>query len=429
MKSKFLHWFVVIIGVFGLSVFYIQEINIRTQEPPSSDFFKFYLSAQRLLENQNIYKPDLSALPAGVTCSEVLKNIQVRKLDEVKACLGPNLNPPIFVVLTAPLGLLDYSSALWVWSVISVFSAVLAIKGILNSPISPVDSVINKFWVGIGFFCYYPCFITVQYGQVTFFMLLCLVLSWLALRQNAEIKAGIWLGLCASIKPFIGVFFVALLILKAWKVLVSSGLTMFILFLVGGLVTGFGAYEEYFNKLGSITWHSSHWNASFTGFFYRLLGGSNSEPWIYAPEFAKALINICSVLTMIILMTAVVRLSKLNQADRADCLYMLLIPIMLILSPLGWIYYFPFIFISILMALKLTKSFENKNIYRLLIMLFLALTIKPNPFLAADYINTPVVWFWDAGAYFYALLLVVIIGYNLVFNITGMFEINKNFGK
>jgi alpha-1,2-mannosyltransferase len=395
---KWLLWLLAFAGTVALAWVYCNEIHEQTAPPSRSDFYKFYLSSSSLLQDQPVYWPTPDR--ASRTCSQDVLEAAVP--ETVKLCLHPNLNPPLFVALIAPFALFDYPQAWWLWSLASVISGIWALMLIFKSDASPTTSATIKTLIGLGFFAYFPTFANSSWGQLTLFLLLDITLAWLALRDGKNKVAGCWLGAAASIKPFFGLFLIALLISRNWR-----GASAFIAvcgfsFLIGGLLVGFSAYISYFSILNKVDWLASSWNASYAGFFVRFFGGPANKAWIDAPMLARGVPMICSLATMGVLAMVVFKLVKSSERKLyADALVALTIPAMLLISPLGWNYYFPLLIISFVVIWNLTVDLPNGRICRLLLIAVTIPTMTWKPYITSD---SPRVWFWDAGVYFYLLL-------------------------
>ena len=396
-----------------ISNLYFKEIREIANTPLSSDFYKFYLSSQRFYEGDAIYWPALPSLSPGDPCyreaSEgitIYFNIPAGE----KACLHPNMNPPILSILILPLSLLDYPIACWIFSISSLLCGAWALLLILHQnkhgshhPYLPLSSIIAAILI---FYSYFPVFATISYGQISLFLLLLLTKSWIALRNNNQVRGGFILGIAASIKPFIGLFFIALLFSKNWRAATAFTKAFVSIFLIGGLITGFQTYNDYLVTLKSITWYSTNWNASFVGFFSRLFGGGESTPWIDAPSITQAASMICCLLITFIIAKINLKTdsNQHNSTLKSDIIFLLTIPAMLIMSPLGWLYYFPLLIISINIIFDYTKNIKSNNFYRILLVLLIIPTSFPSALLGQKEINTPYIWLVDASMYFYILL-------------------------
>lgn len=408
LLKKLSFWLLAFAGTVALVSVYLGEIYEQTDLPARSDFYKFYLSSGNLLQDKAIYWPAPDRTSLTSHCNPDLKikfnqDVLDTMPEAIRLCLHPNLNPPFFIALTTPLALLDYPQALWVWSLASIISGIWALTLILKSDASPTTNTTTKMLIGLVFFAYYPTFANSSYGQLTLFLLLDVTLAWLALRNGKNRAAGCWLGVAAGIKPFFGLFLVALFISRNWR-----GVSGFIAacgfsFLAGGLIAGFSAYTAYLSILNDVHWLATSWNGSYAGFFTRLFGPGD-KTWMNMPMLARGLPALCSLATLGVLGGVVFKLSKsADQKLYADGLVALTIPGMLLISPLGWSYYFPLLLISFIVIWNLTADLPNGRICRLLLIFWTIPTIPPKLMLPAT--HSPRIWFWDAGVYFYLLLI------------------------
>jgi hypothetical protein len=409
LLKKWLFWLSAFVGMAVLVSVYFGEIREQTELTNRSDFYKFYLSSSNLLHDQPVYWPAPDRKSPTSHCNPDIKNkVNQDALDampeEIRLCLHPNLNPPFFVALTTPFTLLDYPQALWAWSLASIISGIWSLMLIFKSDASPTTTATTKALIGLAFFAYYPTFANSSYGQLTLFLLLDVTLAWLALRNGKNRAAGCCLGVAAGIKPFFGLFLIALLISRNWRAVAAFIAACGFSFLAGGLLVGFSAYTAYLAILNDVHWLATSWNGSYAGFFTRLFGGPVNKTWLDAPMLARGLPAVCSLATVGVLANVVFKLSKsAEQKLYADALVALTIPAMLLLSPLGWSYYFPLLIISFVVIWNLTADLPSGRICKLLLIFWTIPTIPPKVMLPAT--PSPKIWFWDAGVYFYLLLI------------------------
>lgn len=421
LLKKLTFWLLVCIGTAALVWVYFSEIRAQTDPPIQSDFYKFYLSSGNLLQDQAIYWPAPDRASPTSHCNPDLKikfnqDVLDAMPEAIKLCLHPNLNPPFFIGLTTPFALLDYPQAFWIWSLASIISGIWALTLILKSDASPTTNATTKMLIGLAFFAYYPTFANSSYGQLTLFLLLDVTLAWLALRNGKNRAAGCWLGVAAGIKPFFGLFLIALFISRNWRGVSGFIAACAFSFLAGGLIAGFSAYTAYLAILNEVNWLTTSWNGSYAGFFARLFGSGN-KAWMDMPMLARGLPALCSLASLGVLGGVVFKLSK--STDRklyADALFAVTIPAMLLISPLGWNYYFPLLLVSFVVIWNLTVDLSNGRICRLLLLAVTIPTIPPKLMLRS--VHSPKVWFWDGGVYFYLLLFTFLLTAFLAYNRT-----------
>jgi hypothetical protein len=408
-------WLFAVMSVAVLSITYYGVGQQIAKKPHASDFYKFYLSSQLLHRGESMYWPLPDFRSPASPCNKnnpanlerSSKKASELSDSEILACLHPNLNPPVSAAFIWHFSRFDFGTAWWLWSIASLGSAFVAISAILIARVSRVfDSGLASVFVFIGFFAYFPTFASFVLGQVTFFVFLLLGLSWLALRRGNQLLAGALLGAAASLKPFVGLFLFTLLLTKYWRACLAFLTVGAVAFVLGGVLGGFPVYLEYMDALQSVSWHAASWNASFAGFFSRIFGGSENKPWIDAPLVAAVMTAVLSTAVLARLIYCARRSATLEGRLRADILFSTTIPAMLLLSPLGWLYYFPLLFISVVVIWNLSEELPKRITYRLLLTLAFAFTVVPRMMLPSAAMNDARAWFWDAGTYFYALLIV-----------------------
>jgi len=374
----------------------------------SSDFYKFYLSAERYQQGKGMYWRIPARLRTDDPCAPIgrakIVHDQGGAFDPIRECLHPNLNPPAFVALTLPFSLLSYDTAWRVWSGTSIFAGLLSLWVLVRAWTPEKEQILLRFASScVVFFFYVPTFFNYCLGQVTLLLLLPLTISWSMMRRGEEYKAGAWLGLALSIKPFFGLFAITFLLARRWKAAVAllgvaSGVS-----LLGLIWAGWETHLEYTRVLGDVTWGATNWNASFAGFFDRLLGGSENQPWVQAPRLAKSLALIFSAIVLVFMGESIFHTRTLPKKQFFDGLYTMTIPAMLLISPLGWYYYFPLLVICVPVIWVHVKSSGSK----LAIVMFVSLitiTAIPRNFEPARSMSDPLSWWLDGPLYFYTIL-------------------------
>lgn len=411
----------IVIGASILVLTYMPLLNVAEQFPTSTDFYKFHLSAKNVVfDNQNPYWSAPKRNPDLAHChNENLLDISERRAIKQdssipfaeRQCLHPNLNPPFFIVLTSPLAFLDYSAAWWLWNILSFLSAAISIALLIRSGLFR-NTRLARPWpiiLLLLLLLYYPTVASVQLGQVTLLLMLPLTLAWLNLRQGNDIKAGLWLGLIAGLKPFIGLFLIGLLISRRYKAVAAWMSALAATGLIGLVFLGIQAYIDYLGALSNVYWHASSWNASIQGFFYRIFGGSGNPSLFDMPNLAVAQISIFSLL-VIFLYAACIHTSKaagkaLPGKDSADIIFSITVPAMLLLSPLGWMYYFPLLLLSVSILWVAAEMYSNPRLVRLLIVFAILLSATPSALIPMKMLDNPKAWFVDAGVYFYSVAM------------------------
>lgn len=384
---------------------YVSEWRTLLESPWATDFYKFYLSGERLQQGLSMYWEPLPRLAPGDPCFVDAKGHATDRRALTDACLHPNLNPPFFAVLAWPLAYLDYATAWAVWSVASVACGLLGAACLVQTY---ARQKTGRAWriplVCLALFAYFPTYVSLTYGQTTLFVLLLLVLGGRSLRQGDDVHAGVWLGLAVSLKPFVALALLAMLFagyLRAFRV---AFVTCALAAAMGLILVGWDDHQDYVKIAGDVTWLAASWNASFAGYFSRILGGSENVPWLQASMVAKLLSIMSSVAVLTAIGVLLHRTKNLGRGARVDALFALVVPAMLLLSPLGWLYYFPLLAISCVVIWRLSRELTFGRYLRYAILAVAAITAIPRVLEPARAMNSEFYWFWGGAVYNYALL-------------------------
>lgn len=391
-----------------------------------SDFGKFYHSQQLFIQGKNIYAPVYfvknKLKPATPTA-------QAKPLHSKVVKLGANLNPPFFTLISFPLAYLSYPQALLMWSLLSIIGGALGIL-LLQQKLDPQNfSMRSALIVLIALFSYFPSFVSLQFGQVGLLLIPLMVCGWRAARDGAAFRTAFFLGIAASLKPFIGLFLFYFLMRKEWKGLCVFVITLFSCAMLAAIFLGFDSYVDYYHACQQINWAASSWNVSLYGFLLRLLGGiENNAALLPIPGLITYLYPAVAGLFFFAIIHFLRPVSVIQNEQKMDLDFCIIITSMLLLSPLGWIYYFPFLCIPILILWQ----FSNKGIYPIVLPLFLMACIFlsniPISLFSSNLIQAKNILrvFFGSSLYFLVLIgltsLLFWLRYRLVVNFSHYFE-------
>ena len=380
---------------------YLLTINAAAHFPQSTDFYKFYNSAKFFWSGENIYKPIPMTIPfpginSPTTDTQIIKN------------LHPNLNSPFHTLCMSLFGLLDFQTAFWIWSLLSLCCGLAAValfyKNIVNTHINLVYLV--NIW--IIFLLYFPSWINIRLGQFSFILVLLISISWNTYKMGEDVATGIILGLAVALKLFFGIFFILFLFYRRWRLTFCLLGTFIACNILSIFIFTIPTFKNFLSLLQNMPWYAGSWNASFMGFFTRIFGGSMNIPFVNLPWLARTL----SFLLSIFLLGSMIWLARphfsRSESDRFDLVFSLALVQMLLISPYGWLYYFPMLILPMIVAWRISEKYHFGLKYKILIVFTWALTTIPTPLIWAEDVkmNQPIIWFTSAGIYFYALVII-----------------------
>lgn len=403
--------------LLALSVLYSYQIHSGRSIFLATDFGKFYQSARFFLTGKDIYtKIYVKKLPAenitGSTDNSGAKNVALIKQ------AASDLNPPFFTFIISPLGLLNYSIAYTFWCVFSILCGVLSAIFLQKAISVPFQHISYTLAIILALFVYYPTFSVIQFGQVSLVLLALLSGAWLAAKQKYLALAGILLGVAASLKIIFGLFLFYFLFRREWRGLFGFILTGIICTLIPLSLLGSKTYFNYYSVIRHIYWYASTWNASLLGFFLRLFGGPEKNvPLISAPWLTYKLYFLSSFLLLIGLIKYLQPTKKIEPTAKLDLDFSSVIVTMLLISPLGWLYYFSWLSIPFLACWKLINQRETSLWLGFMLAICILLSSIPHTLASsANIIQTNVfILFIFSSCYVLALLLLLNVLYILRF--------------
>lgn len=324
----------VVVALYGTVVAH------RIDKPQALDFSKFYVSAQKLLSGGDIYQP----VPMDYF-GPLLPGIEFDR-----DYLHPNLNMPVVALLFAPFSLGSVASGMAAWSVFAV-GLVLASAALLGSQfvasrgLSAFDRWMISGLLAFLMLAHYPTFAGLVLGQLGQLLLFILCAAWLAARRGQDRLAGVLLGTALALKLLTAVFLLLLPWLGRWRLLRWYVGTFLALTLLGAVTAGPGSYLRYLTVLQEVDWYATGWNASLMAPLSILFGGGGAPSWLDFPGLATPFSAVISASLYALLVIAVRKVA--DPETKLDLTIAGAVPLMLLASPLGWLYYFPLLWITV----------------------------------------------------------------------------------
>ena len=291
-----------------------------------SDFGKLHASAQAYLAGRDMYDLGAATLsPVRGMTGEILHYIQFL-----------NLNPPHFHLILLPLAPLSPRWALVVWGIVSLVCLALSLRLIVRESgiaLTPwrrrLAALALLSFAGLG--------AVAVTGQVSFILLLPVTLAWVRARREKWAEAGVYLGLAMSAKPFLAIFLPYLVLRRRFVTLGTAVGAAAGAFLVGLGVFGWEAHRSWIAQLSAVSWEWVAMNASVLGFLKRVLAPSlYYEPLLEAPGLVAPVWLLLSGTIGVVTLAVAAADSGDRAVDRA---FALLLLAALLISPLGWTYY------------------------------------------------------------------------------------------
>jgi Glycosyltransferase family 87 len=311
-----------IAAFIGVAWLAYDALLVRTmiEQLHMNDFGKFYYSARLFLDGGDMYGPS----PA----TEMAVNGQTLRL--------LNMNPPHLHMLILPLATLAPLQALMVWALMNLASLAWAVA-LISRELKLRWTLPRIAWSTLAFVICPATAAIALTGQLTFLLLLSLTIAWIAARRGKWITAAIHLGLAASVKPFLGIFFIYLLLKRRVHAAVVMATTIGVCLTIGLAIFGWQTHLSWLNALSAVDWAWAPMNGSIGGLVTR---GFARSP-IFTPLMASSPSTsiVATVLALLIGVIALAVFARDTSADAVDRAFAGLLLTSQLTSPLGWIYY------------------------------------------------------------------------------------------
>jgi hypothetical protein len=289
----------------------------------NSDFASFYSSALSARQGTNPYQTVFTSFLPIKTQSLI------------------NLNPPIILLLFYPLTYFSYPVALDIWLVLSIILGLIGAWFTFNIAFTP--NFVRKNWLSLYtiYLFFFFTLICLSTNQVGTLLLLCLMLGYHFYLKNDDYPAGILWGFIIALKLFPGLLFFYVLRQKRIKLLAIMLTTIAFCFLIPLLVYGPQIYSQFYQVMIGIEWYENPWNASVLAFIHRIFMEIQHIDWIMPTYIIVLFISLVGYLWSLSTSD-----DPENKNHQPFCLTLVM---MLILSPLGWIYYFPILLFPLML--------------------------------------------------------------------------------
>ena len=336
--------------IFYIIIFYF----VLTYKFPL-DFSSLYYAGQNLIEGINPYS-----------------SLFANHLEQSRE-LPANLNPPFAILLFSPLNYLSFINALSFWS---IFSFILGLIGAyISFKYAFSKSFIKKNWpyLYIFYLSFFATIIDTAIAQLGALILFLIMIGYHFYKKHNDYAAGLSWGIIISIKLFPALLFIYALIKKRYKICACIIIVFFLSWLIPFLIYGNTIFTKYFITLSKVDWYGDNWNGGVYGLISRFFVDTNYN----ANNLIAAKITFCIIffISMIFYIYKLKIMEKENIEHKSFCFTLVM---MLILSPFGWLYYFPILILPLSLII-LAAIINNKSILTLILC-----------FICLDFINFPI---------------------------------------
>jgi hypothetical protein len=371
----------------GMLVFYALFLEVQVAAPFGTDYAKFYYAAFQALHGRPLY---------AVMDSAVF-GIRESLFYQFTLVLDPPLHMPQVVAAYIPLALLPFSMSYRIWYVFSLAAGLGSCAICWRVLYRPRGSRRVLLWMWIAFLGFFPTFTAVRLGQGALAFFLLATIAWWSVRNGHTRRGGIALGIAVSLRSFGALLLVYFLIKRQWRLLFWSAGAYAATLAASLPLVGLDSYDDWLNVMRGVAIQGRNWNASLSGFFSRLL----------APEPALLLTAAGSLLGLGLLVWLSWPARHIQpDTDHDDLTFSLALALMLLLSPLGWMYYFPILFLALFVIWRQTASPPQRKLRWALLPAWLLSNIPTIQHQTSE-LTDPLAWWTWNSVYFYALLIIV----------------------
>jgi alpha-1,2-mannosyltransferase len=257
---------------------YVRLASEMVEELHMNDFGKFYYSAALFLDGQDMYAPT----PA----TDV-------PLTETESRQFLNLNPPHFHLLVLPFVTLSPGVALLLWAILNLLALIVSVR-LIARELRIRWTRGRVLWTVCGVIVCSATGAIIVTGQLTFVLLVPVTLAWMWARRGNWDRAAVCLGVCASVKPFLGIFLVYLLLarrMRAAGLMIATGVACGV---VGLAVFGWHAYASWLRGLSAVNWTWAAMNGGVAGVVARAFAAESPfyTPFFQMPSIVGPITNI-----------------------------------------------------------------------------------------------------------------------------------------
>ncbi|MBA2657792.1 MAG: DUF2029 domain-containing protein [Tatlockia sp.] len=346
------------------------------------DFTSFYAAIVNLVEHKNPYaKLSSHFLP-------------------LTKRLSANLNPPFALYSFSFLAQFSYKLALGIWIFLSFALGLIGAGVALTQVFS--RHFFREYWLilVVIYLAFFPTLINISTGQFGLILFFLLMIGYHFYLKNNELVCGLFWGLAVALKFFPALLFLFLLKQRRMKAFFAMFAMTSLALGLPSLIYGTEIYSQYFSMLSRVFWYGDNWNASLLGYLFRLF---YDNPFM---NINLRLIKFIYIFLFIIFILYYLKKMQKNTLQEINHQpFCLSLAMMLILSPLGWLYYFPILTLPLLLVW--IKAYKSNFSAMIIVLLCLALINFPQGYVLDRHSGDLFLKIFYYSLSFYGLLLLI----------------------
>ncbi|KTD39153.1 hypothetical protein Lnau_0222 [Legionella nautarum] len=346
--------------------------------PNQLDFTSLYAALLSLKKHEN---------PYGILSSYFLP---------VTKELTANLNPPALLWIFSPLAKISYHASLLIWITLSftlgLIGAGLAFYYAFSS------AFLKKYWLILLllYLSFFPTMVNTLLVQLGSFLLFFIMVGYHFFLTNRNFLAGFFWGFIVAVKFFPALIFFYALKQRRWSVFFIMLASFLIFSLIPFLIYGADIYLSYFTVMKRVFWYGDNWNASICGYIFRLFDYHN-----------KLYLELAYLVIFFLFLGGYLYNLQSNQTTKVNHQpFCLTLAMMLLISPFGWLYYFPILVFPLTLGWAIAFK-ESEVTTKTLLLWFLCFFLinLPQGYVRPIAMQNVAVSFIFSSFYFYGLLL------------------------
>lgn len=346
--------------------------------PNQLDFTSFYAALLSLKNHEN---------PYGTLWSYFLPLTRE---------LTANLNPPALLWIFSPLTKLSYPVSLLLWIALSFSLGLIGAGLAFYYAFSFAFLKKYRLLLFLLYLSFFPTMVNTLLAQLGSFLLFFIMMGYHFFLTNRNFLAGFFWGFIAAVKFFPALIFFYVLKQRRWPVFFSMLASFLIFSLIPFVLYGADVYLSYFAVMKRVFWYGDNWNASIYGYFFRLFDYHN-KPYL---ELAY-LISFFLFLGGYFYNLQTTQTTGVNHQP-----FCLTLTMMLLISPFGWLYYFPILVFPLALgwARAMQESDATTKTMSLWLLCFFLINLTQS-YVRPSAMQNFAVSFIFSSFYFYGLLL------------------------